>query len=64
MVYEAPRLVVHGSIETLTLGQPSDGGNDPCRKVGGFTSEGKQSGEPDGLQFQGPNPANVMTCSL
>lgn len=30
MSYEAPRLVVHGSIESLTL-QAVPNGNDPCR---------------------------------
>ena len=63
MSYEAPRLVVHGSIETLTLDPPAGGGNDPCRDIGGFIGF-KQTGPADGLQFNGPNPANVTTCSI
>jgi hypothetical protein len=55
-MYEAPRLVVHGSVGTLTAASGNDG-NDPCRDnpPRGF----KQTGPADLIQGQ----ANLATCS-
>lgn len=60
MSYEAPRLTVHGSIESLTqLSPPSpvDGGSDPCR----FNKprDLKQSGTSDFILGQ----ASLSTCT-
>ena len=51
--YEAPRLIVHGSVETLTL----QSGNDPCR-YNIPRDEYKQSGVSDLIQGQ----AGLATC--
>ena len=51
--YEAPRLIVHGSVETLTL----QSGNDPCR-YNTPRDEYKQTGVADLIQGQ----AGMTTC--
>jgi len=55
--YEAPRLIVHGSVETLTLRSSGNSGNDPCR-FNKPRDEWKQTGTADLIQAQG----NVATC--
>jgi len=54
--YEAPRLIVHGSVEELTLASGNDG-NDPCR-FNEPRDEYKQTGAADYIQGQ----ANLATC--
>ena len=54
--YEAPRLIVHGSVETLTL-QSGNSGSDPCR-YNDPRDEYKQTGVADLIQGQ----ANLATC--
>ena len=54
--YEAPRLIVHGSVEALTLSS-GNSGNDPCR-YNHARDEYKQTGAADLIQGQG----NVATC--
>jgi len=55
--YEAPRLIVHGSVETLTLQSSGNSGNDPCR-YNDPRDEYKQTGVADLIQGQ----ANLATC--
>ena len=63
--YEAPRLVVHGTVKALTAANsiPTDG-NDPCSIRAGYP---KQTGATDQL-IGTNNPTNqnaqLMTCSL
>ena len=63
--YEAPLLVVHGSVKELTAANdiPTDG-NDPCSIRAGYP---KQTGASDQL-IGTNNPTNqnaqLMTCSL
>ena len=52
--YEPPRLIVHGSVETLTL---QNSGNDPCR-YNDPRDAYKQTGVADLIQGQ----ANLATC--
>ena len=54
--YESPRLIVHGSVEALTL-QSGNDGNDPCR-FNEPRDEYKQTGTADLIQGQ----ANLATC--
>lgn len=56
MTYKAPRLIVHGSVEELTLASGNDG-NDPCR-FNKPRDEYKQTGTADYIQGQ----ANLATC--
>jgi hypothetical protein len=56
MAYTAPRLVVHGSVESLTLASGNDG-NDPCR-FNNPRDTYKQTGAADLIQGQ----ANLATC--
>lgn len=58
MSYEAPRLFVHGSVETLTRGS-GNSGNDPCR-FNDPRDTFKQSGPADFIQGQ----ANLQTCTV
>jgi hypothetical protein len=55
--YEAPRLIVHGSVEALTLQSSGNSGNDPCR-YNEPRDEYKQTGTADLIQGQ----ANLATC--
>lgn len=55
MSYDAPRLVVHGKIEMLTL---QGDGNDPCR-FNKPRDEFKQTGVADLIQGQ----ATLQTCT-
>lgn len=59
MKYVAPRLIVHGSVQALTLEspQPNDG-NDPCR-FNKPRDEYKQTGAADYILGQ----ANLTTCA-
>lgn len=58
MTYEAPRLVVHGSIEMLTLASSGNSGNDPCR-FNNPRDEFKTTGQADLILGQ----ANLATCT-
>ena len=55
--YEAPRLIVHGSVEALTLQSSGNSGNDPCR-YNHPRDEYKQTGVADLIQ----GSANAATC--
>jgi hypothetical protein len=55
--YEPPQLIVHGSVEMLTLQSSGNSGNDPCR-YNEPRDEYKQTGVADLIQGQ----ANVMSC--
>jgi hypothetical protein len=55
--YEPPRLIVHGSVETLTLQSSGNDGNDPCR-YNDPRDAYKQTGVADLIQGQ----ANLATC--
>ena len=57
MRYEAPRLIVHGSVESLTLQSSGNDGNDPCR-YNEARDEYKQTGTSDLILGQ----ANLTTC--
>jgi len=54
--YEPPRLIVHGSVETLTQAS-GNSGNDPCR-YNDPRDDYKQTGVADLIQGQ----ANIATC--
>jgi hypothetical protein len=56
MQYEAPRLIVHGSVEALTLQSSGNDGNDPCRD--NPPRGDKQTGPADLILGQ----ANLATC--
>ena len=55
--YEAPRLIVHGSVHALTLQSSGNDGEDPCR-FNEPRDEYKQTGTADLIHGQ----ANLMTC--
>lgn len=61
MSYEAPRLIVHGSIETLTLAGSLPQGNDPCR-FNKPRDTYKQTGASDMIQGN-PNQNGLATCT-
>lgn len=58
MSYQAPRLIVHGSIETLTLQNADPNGQDPCR-FNDPRDTFKQTGTADFVQGQ----AALATCT-
>lgn len=58
MSYDAPRLVVHGKIEMLTLQSSGNDGEDPCR-FNAPRDENKQTGAADLILGQ----ANLTTCT-
>lgn len=58
MAYTAPRLVVHGSVESLTLQSSGNSGNDPCR-FNNPRDTYKQTGAADLIQGE----ANLATCT-
>jgi hypothetical protein len=55
--YEAPRLIVHGSVQGLTLQSSGNDGEDPCR-FNDPRDEYKQTGAADLILGQ----ANLTTC--
>jgi hypothetical protein len=57
MRYEKPRLIIHGSVETLTLQSSGNDGNDPCR-YDPARDQYKQTGASDLILGQ----ANLTTC--
>ena len=61
MHYEAPRLIVYGSVEALTL-MPSPDGNDPCR-YNEPRDEYKQTGEKDLILGQAALETCVVTSA-
>jgi hypothetical protein len=58
MPYEAPRLIVHGSLQALTLQSSGNDGEDPCR-FNEPRDEYKQTGPADLILGQ----ANLTTCT-
>ena len=58
MQYEAPRLIVHGSVHALTLQSSGNDGEDPCR-YNNARDEYKQTGVADLILGQ----ANLATCT-
>ena len=58
MQYLAPRLIVHGSVQDLTLQSSGNDGEDPCR-YNEPRDEYKQTGVSDLIQAQ----ANLTTCT-
>ncbi len=58
MEYEAPRLIVHGSVQALTLQSSGNDGEDPCR-YNEPRVEYKQTGAADLILGQ----ANLTTCA-
>ena len=59
MQYEAPRLIVHGSVHALTLQSSGNDGEDPCR-YNNARDEYKQTGVADLILGQ----ANLHTCAI
>ena len=57
MSYEAPRLIIHGSVQALTLQSSGNSGEDPCR-YNDARDEYKQTGTSDLILGQ----ANLATC--
>lgn len=57
MDYEAPSFIVHGSIESLTLQEGLEGGNDPCQEPNPPRTD-KQTGNADFVHAN----ANLGTC--
>lgn len=58
MSYKAPRLIIHGSVQALTLQSSGNSGNDPCRP-NDPRDEFKQTGPADLILGQ----ANLATCT-
>jgi hypothetical protein len=58
MHYEAPRLIIHGSVAELTLQSSGNDGEDPCR-FNDPRDEYKQTGAADLILGQ----ANLTTCT-
>jgi hypothetical protein len=57
MRYEAPRLIIHGSVESVTLQSSGNSGSDPCR-YNDPRDEYKRTGVADLILGQ----ANLATC--